>query len=406
MTDHDLSDLLDRLGERTDVGTPPTAAMIARAARLRRRRTAVGAVVAAASVLAVVGGTMIVASTPTGDDGEVPEPGPETSAPTTEPVPAGMRLVAFGRIGILIPEGWATNATRCGTPTKETVVVDEGVVRTCLWIAPKVHDSVWVAQGAGSAPRDGESVTIGGLEASWTAARCEPDGASQTVCSGSVMFPDEGVWFRARSATAAGVDRILDRVTPVPDGQVGVPGTSQILYGRDTQDHSGKLYGDLLRGTGLQVRYLEEVRAAFTPDFILGVEPAPGTVVPVGSTVTVHVVGEPRGPRDEISVAMNSENPNVEAMEYKSLSDEQIKAGATIRLGVGWKIWLYGHGKRVGSLAGEVVGHALVLDDWKEGPNYGRSWDAVRAGTSTIRVTIDVDGEPFELGTVTVIVER
>jgi hypothetical protein len=41
---------------------------------------------------------------------------------------------------------------------------------------------------------------------------------------------------------------------------------------------------------------------------------------------------------------------------------------------------------------------------WKEDPNKGHSWVAAAPGTSTVTLTITVDGEKIELGTVRVVV--
>lgn len=100
---------------------------------------------------------------------------------------------------------------------------------------------------------------------------------------------------------------------------------------------------------------------------------------------------------------VNSVGPG-DSMDYRGLSDEQIRAGAKIRIDLGATIWIYGQGKRIGTLAGEVTGSPLTLDDWEEGPNYGRSWKAVKRGTSTLTISITVNGKRITLGTVTVMV--
>jgi len=114
MTDHDLTDLLDRLGERTPVGAPPTEAMLGDAVRLRRRRTAWVAVGAAAAVAVVAGG--LAAVTRGSDPGGEPD-GPAVSEPTTFVPPEGTRIVGIGHTVVTVPRGWATNGWRCGTPT-------------------------------------------------------------------------------------------------------------------------------------------------------------------------------------------------------------------------------------------------------------------------------------------------
>ena len=75
-------------------------------------------------------------------------------------------------------------------------------------------------------------------------------------------------------------------------------------------------------------------------------------------------------------LAVNSVGPG-DSMDYRGLDDAQVRAGAAIRIGLGSTIWVHGYGRRIGTLAGYVSGPALSLDDWKEGPSYGRSWKAV-----------------------------
>ncbi len=413
MTDHDISELLDRIGERTPVASPPTAAMVADAARLRRRRTGVGVIVAAASIVAVVGGAAAVSSLGGEDDrqgnGDV---APATDGPTTTAIPDGMRLVGIRSVGIAVPEEWGTNKTRCGTPTKDTVIVDEGVV--CLALVPrpadvesvKLYEGRWFEFGE-------EEVTINGFEQNGLsgqriATTCAEGGqfGDEPTCRSAVYLPDQDVTFIAESSSADArekVDQILSRIQPIPDGLVAVPGTSEILYGRNGQENSGTLYTSLLQESGLQVTIVAELRAAMTPDFILGVEPGPGTVLPAGSEVTITVTAEPRGPADEISLGINSSRADG-TQGPVSLDDAKIKGNAEVRMSVGDHLWLYANGARSNTLAGELGGVALVLDDWKEGPNYGRSWIADQPGSSTITVSIQVDGERLVLGVVTVTV--
>lgn len=126
-------------------------------------------------------------------------------------------------------------------------------------------------------------------------------------------------------------------------------------------------------------------------------------MVEPGDVISMTEIAEPRGPADEVHVEVNSVGPG-DSMDYRGLSDEQIRAGAKIRIDLGATIWIFGHGNRIRTLAGEVTGSALTLDDWEEGPSYGRSWKAVERGTSTLTISITVNGKPVTLGTVTVIV--
>jgi len=92
MTDQDaLSELLERLGERTSVGPPPVAVMLARARRARRRRTVMASTAAMVAVVASVGGVWVLSSlfSQGGDRAQIasgsPSPAVSTSAaPTSE----------------------------------------------------------------------------------------------------------------------------------------------------------------------------------------------------------------------------------------------------------------------------------------------------------------------------------
>jgi hypothetical protein len=125
-------------------------------------------------------------------------------------------------------------------------------------------------------------------------------------------------------------------------------------------------------------------------------------MVRAGTVVTVTVVAEPRGPADEVDVGINSVHWPEEV--YHALTDAQIRAGATIRLEVGDHIWAYARGKRASTLAGELHGTSLAINDCKKCPNYPHSWIAVSRGETRITLTITADSKPVVLGTVTVLV--
>ena len=122
-----------------------------------------------------------------------------------------------------------------------------------------------------------------------------------------------------------------------------------------------------------------------------------------GTVVTVTVVAEPRGPADEVDVGINSVHYDPTEV-YRGLDDAQIRAGATIKLYVGDYIWAYARGKRARTLAGELDGTSLAVNDRKRCPNYPHSWTAVSRGETKITLTITADGNPVVVGTVTVLV--
>lgn len=396
MTDDHLTDLLDRAANRVHVGPAPVDAMVGAADRLRRRRALTLTFASAAAVVAVAGGTAVFSSS-----GSAPGPQPPAASPTPVAPASDMRLVGLGHAAIAVPQGWGTNVTRCGVPQQDTVVIDAGVVRTCLTKRPRGVDSVEVTPGK---PRfdftADETFTVDGVEAQRQETRCEPDVGDTRVCNGTVYLQSLRVSFRAESSTsAADVDRILEEIHIVAD-QVGVPGYQTLAVNQ--QGNSGEKYLDALREEGFTGEVQTKKMPGVAAGYVLGVSPQPGTMLNPGAVVTVTVVAEPDGPADEVRVGMNSSDAS--GNDYKALKDAQIRGGATLEVSVGDRIWAYADGSRAGTLAGELDGSSLAVDDWKQGPNYPHSWVAVAPGRTTVKLTITADGTPVVLGTVTVIV--
>lgn len=396
MTDHHLTEQLERAADRMHVGAAPVAAMIGDADRVRRRRTLTLSLASAAAVAVIAGGTALL-STP----GTVPGPQPPAASPAPAAPSTGQRLVGVGHAAIAVPQRWGTNDARCGTPQKDTVIIDVGAIDACATARPQGVESVEVTQGE---PRfdftPDQTLTVDGVTAQRQTTTCETGFGDTRICNGTVYIPSLNVAFRAESSTgAAEVDRILEDIQIVPE-QVGVPGYQNIAINQ--QGSSGEKYLVALQEAGLTGEVRTQKYPGVDAGYVLGVSPGPGEMVEPGSVVTVTVVAEPDGPADEVRVGMNSSDATGE--DYKALDDAQIHAGSTIRLSVGDRIWTYADGKRASTLAGELDGNSLVIDDWEEGPNYPHSWVAAAPGRTEITLTITADGKPVVLGTVTVVV--
>jgi hypothetical protein len=282
-------------------------------------------------------------------------------------------------------------------PQQDTVVIDVGAVDTCLTKRPQGVDSVEVTPGK---PRFDftvdETFIVDGVEAQRQATRCEPDVGDTRVCNGTVYLPSSGVSFRAESSTSAtAVDRILEQIHIVAD-QVGVPGYQTLAVNQ--QGKSGEKYLDALREAGFTAEVRTKKMPGVGAGYVLGASPQPGTMLDPGAVVTVTVVAKPEGPADEVRVGMAAGEGDT------ALEDAQIRAGATLEVAVGDRIWAYADGRRADTLAGELDGSSLAVDDWKQGPNYPHSWVAVAPGRTTVKLTVTADGTPVVLGTVTVIV--
>lgn len=283
MTDHRLSDLLTVAADRVEPAPPPIDAMYGAARKVRRRRRWVAGSLAVAAVVVVIGTAAAF------DNPEKPIPPTPADTPNDPAVPPpGMRLVGLDHAAIAVPDSWGTNETRCGTPQKDTVIINVGGTETCAASRPRNVDSVEISQGPSHFDQvSPERITIDAVDAERQPTACEL-GASggPTVCSGAVFVLPFKVWFRAESSTSARVDEILDQIRVVPR-RVGIPEYATTFI--DAQERSGARYLTQLEGLGFEVQQVTKPKAGLDPGFVLGVSPAVGTMVEPGSTVTVTV---------------------------------------------------------------------------------------------------------------------
>jgi hypothetical protein len=411
MDESRIEELLAASAERTAVGPAPVDAMVAGARRTRRNRRAAwgGGVLAAALVL----GSAALFGTGTGADRPPAADDPTHSpAPTPEPapdVPEGHRLVATGDVGAVVPEAWGMNRTRCGTPMKDTVVLDGGGICLALVPRPEGVESLELVEARRPFQLEAgyEVGEIAGERAEVGEVECVSLSMQElTVCERVVYLPERHVGFVASSSTQpasaarAEVEAMLEGIR-VLDTQVGVPDHLRIASGMP-QGRSGERYVARLEQLGLTADVTPRRMPGFTPGYLLEVSPAPGTVLDPGDTVQVVVVAEPEGPQDEVRVGMNSDSE----LWDPDFDDPQVRAHETVHIRVGDGIWAYADGKRSRTLAGALDGDSLEVSDWVEGPNHPHSWVAVRPGRTTVTLTITADGEVVELGRVTVVVRE
>jgi hypothetical protein len=217
------------------------------------------------------------------------EAGPPPDAPRQAVAPPGMRLVGLGHAAITLPEGWGTNATRCGTPTRDTVVIDVGAVPACGAARPADVDSVEITRGRPFDLEVDETFSLGGVRAQRQRTTCHGGGfGGARTCVGTVYLPSMRVAFRAESSTDdLTPDRVLDRIRIAPE-HIAVPGYQSIALRR--QQHSGQAYVEALRRAGLTPRVRHRAARAVPAGFVVGVTPRPGTMVRPGTVVTVTVV--------------------------------------------------------------------------------------------------------------------
>jgi hypothetical protein len=400
MTDRDVSALLERAGDQILVLAPPVEAMVAEARRLRRRRHLTGGA-AAAAVVAILGVANLVSTGPA-------EPDTDPTPPSSEevvPPPAGMRYVGIGHAVIAVPAGWATNATRCGEPQQDTVVIDAGVTETCAGSRGADVQSVEVTEGD---PPEGftadRTYEVDGLRAESSPIRCGADGDGPLTCRAMVHLPTELVTFEvASSASVADVARarvsaLLGRVRFLR-AQVAVPGYADLA--QDYEARSEAKYVADLRRLDLVPTVRTRVVPGARPGVVLDVEPRPGTVITRGQVVTVNVVAGARAPADEVAVGMST----VDAQDnYRTLSDVDIRRGATLVVTEGDDLWAYADGKRAASLSARQEGSSIGIDFWRNGPRWPMSWESIQPGTTRVTLSVRADGRRVDIGTVTVVV--
>lgn len=267
----DLTDLLERAAAKTPVGPPPLDALHTGASRRRRRRTAAFSVVAVATVAATIGATTLLAPHP----------------PTTPAAPPPTRLAGFGHATIAVPADWPTNKASCGTPSQDTLLIDDpSAAHLCQSARPDGVDSVQLSGTRAIDFHADKTVVIDGVQAQRQQTSCEGRQENE-VCVGGVGIPSLNVWFRAESSTgAAEVDRMLSWIRIVPD-KSGVP-SYLALGGAPTGPLVGA-YTPRLTAVGLTVQTNRVKSPSYPAGTILGVSPAVGTMLPVGATVTVTV---------------------------------------------------------------------------------------------------------------------
>ncbi|MGW6199291.1 PASTA domain-containing protein [Kribbella sp. NPDC055110] len=237
-----------------------------------RSRGVLASAAAATTVVAVIGVTNLLSSSGTGTLIPTPEPTPE---------PVAMRTVGYGHVAITVPKAWGTNASRCGTPHRDTVLIDDpSAASYCDLPRPPDVDSVELVTAPPSGFRRDETITVDGVYAERRKTGC----ASDDVCWGAVGFPSLHVWFRASSSTSADeVDQILARIQILPD-RVGVPSSWSLDESRD-----GTTYAQRIRALGLKTAFRTRTSTVYKAGRVVGVSPPPGTLLSPGETVTLTV---------------------------------------------------------------------------------------------------------------------
>jgi hypothetical protein len=335
-------DVLVRAADQVDVEPPPIDAMLGSVARRRRR---IAAAIAGLSAAAVVVAVAVVNSG--GDERRAPS----TSTPTAPTTAPGTRLVGMNGVMVSVPLDWGTNRVKCGTALADTVYFDTGEVRLCR-VVPTRPVSVLRISDVGEndsafqlAQEAHQPTTIDGVEAfrrptrNSTPAcpmsrpmdvRVECGGVSY---DGVLYVPSLGVVFSVSATSRGVVDPILDSAHLIPDGYVAIPLNTT---------------GSELQALGLQV----DLRGDIDPDRVAPTQPQVGTVVAIGSGVSVGPVVDGLVPDAHLPVTVSKpmvecgssggfamsvliQSPSNEVVDVQVVQGRRVVGSSTMSLAAG-----------------------------------------------------------------------
>ncbi len=295
MNEEEAARLLENLGSRVPVGPVPANEVLMTGKRNRRRRTTFQVVgVSAAVALVSVGGFAIA---PTLSSTDTPLSPVTTTDPPELRVSPGSRLVGMNEIAVEIPQDWGTNDMRpakCDgepVPVANTVVfgVEAGFSLTPCML-PQRWSSLHVVSVDDSAvaealPDYEEAGDVDGVPVFRSLVRPRMCGKSclPTQFNGALIVPSQNVLMFVHSPQRSIIEEILGSVRLIPEGYTAVPD----LTGR----YDDSEVSPIVREAGLvwQNRCPEGADCDIGP--IEATDPAAGSVVPVGTTVTA--VGAP-----------------------------------------------------------------------------------------------------------------
>lgn len=275
MTDYDATDLLIRVRERIESSQQPS----------RSSRSIAVVTAAAAAVLALVAtGWGLWSRDQPGN--RSPSPASQThAAPSTTTgqlpeEPPGAKFVGYRGVMLTLSGSWATAGTCDHRAHRILTFPSSGPVRNCPYFqrhAPAVvvafHESI-----VGPAALLGKTVPggqIGGEQVLLTDVLHRGDTYSQTLA-----VPAEQFYVAVLAHRRAVVNRIIESAQAVPAGYTAVPevrGTARAAATRALRD--AKLSPE---------RDLPYESTDLGPVHVIGVHPATGTVVPVGTPVRLR----------------------------------------------------------------------------------------------------------------------
>jgi hypothetical protein len=294
MNDEEVRRLLGRLADRADVGPAPVGDLVRAgrsAERRKRRATIFGAAIASLAIIVV--GFAVDQSVSRDRPGNVGVSATSPSAASSlPPVVDGTRLVGMGRVVVAVPDTWGTGEVRCGQPLRDTVYFPSDGNRSCLGVPGAPASSVGIAStssdtGRRATKRADTSGTINGIPVAYSERGCET--SDPPVCSQVVTVPSQGVVLILTAPETSTIATIVDSLRLLPEGYTTV-----------RVDPNGPLENtvDLIEAAGLDAQVVEKYRKGWSAGVLLDSDPAAGTVLATGETVTLTVSsGESTAPK-------------------------------------------------------------------------------------------------------------
>jgi hypothetical protein len=223
--------------------------------------------------------------------------------------PADTRWVGYGQVVVAVPQWWTTGETECLTPAETTVYFDTGAVVDCAIPTPGAVDEVSAlavldARSGYGEKLLSESKPIGEVSGPELLERDGCERWFEGVCRKVFAVPEAGVVFAVTIHDEGDGDyeTIRDSVRVLPDEMTTVP-----LATRDgwtpTWGAEPRAVDAVVRaveGAGLRAEIVTAERprarnASLVADLpkgsLLDVDPALGSVIEDGGTVTVTVAG-------------------------------------------------------------------------------------------------------------------
>ncbi len=245
---------------------PPLQAAL-RESRVQKTKTS-SLVVAAAAFGSAVIAIGVIAVINTSQDAPAPRGEPPVASPIK---PAdGNRLAAIGGLAFEVNEDWATDATRCGAPLRDTVIFGGDSGFACLPDRdPRVNSLSLQPVDSGLGHDWLASMRPDGSLSGHTVLRSTEDNVDGSVSLGYAV-PDLNAVAMVRAGNQDEAEAILETAAVVPDGQTAVPFIVGIgvLEAESAVNEASLVL--ITKGSG---------------ETVTGTRPVAGAVVPVGESV-------------------------------------------------------------------------------------------------------------------------